>query len=74
MQRFNEHGSKAVAHMTEYMSRYLVEWSAEALALFEDFRDREMASEQDRWCFEHPTNPLGLEYVANRLGMWAKQL
>lgn len=71
---FNEHGSKSSAHTTEYMSRYLIEHSAEAMALFEEFKERDMTDESQGWRFEHPTNPLGLEEVGRLLGTWARRL
>lgn len=71
---FNEHGSKSSAHTTQYMSRYLVEYSAKAMALFEEFKSRDMTEDSHRHWFEHPTNPLGVEEVGRLLGIWAKQL
>jgi hypothetical protein len=71
---FHEHSQRSSSHSTEFMNRYSVEFSTEALALFAEFRRRDLAAEEDRMWFEHPTNPLGVEKVAQSLGLWAKQL
>jgi hypothetical protein len=55
------------------MARYLINHSAEALSLFEEFREREIATESDRLRFA-PMSPHWLHDPAQLLGVWAKRL
>ena len=71
---FNEQTQASVDHSLELMNRYAIEYSAEALYLCEEFIKRGLAQPGDRSRFEHPTNPLGVEEVARKLGLWGKQL
>ena len=65
---------KSSDHSNELMIQYGQSYASEALALCEQFEQRGVADAQERFRFEHPTNPLGVEHVALCLGAWARKL
>jgi len=71
---FNEHGSKSAAHMDQLMTRYQVDFSVEALWLYDEFARRGRGGDAQRHTFEHPVNTFCLEEIAQHLGVWARQL
>jgi hypothetical protein len=71
---WHEFTQGGVDHFGEQMNRFAVEYSIEALALFDEFRTRGLAKDDERHVFEHPTNTFGIREIAQKLGVWAKQL
>ena len=71
---WDELARRSTRHSIERLNRYNADCAAEALALHDEFRRLGITDGKDRWRFEHPTNPLGLERVARDLGLWAKKL
>ena len=55
------------------MSRYL-NHQGEALSLFDAAEKKGWVDRPERWRFEHPTNPLGVEHIAQLLATWGAHL
>lgn len=55
-------------YATETMVRYAQKYEAESLALFDAAARRGWVDPEERWRFECPTNPTGIQLVAQRLG------
>ena len=68
-QRWIEESISSQAFFTETMSRYGQRYTARALAIFDTATETGLADPKDRWRFEHPTNPLGIEHIAQQLGV-----
>jgi hypothetical protein len=68
-QRWIEYTTSSQAFSTETMSRYGQRYAAHALAIFDAAAEAGLADLADRWCFMYPTNPLGIEHVAQGLGV-----
>lgn len=58
------------AFFTETMSRYGQRYATRALAIFDTAAETGLADPKDRWSFEHPTNLIGIEHVAQQLGVF----
>lgn len=66
---FQEHGEKLMRYSTETMTRYNQRFAARSLALFDRAAEFGWVGEKERFRFEHPTNPLGIEEIARTLGV-----
>ncbi len=71
---FHEHNQRSSDHLRQLIARYEVEYSIEALALFDEFEKRGMADGEKRHRFEWPVNTFGVREVGQSLGVWARQL
>jgi hypothetical protein len=73
MHRQWEEGVNAgLAFSTETMNRYRTRFATRALALYEDALAAGLARQEDRPWFQHAVNPLGIEHVAQSVGMIAQ--
>jgi hypothetical protein len=58
----------------ETMNQYSVKFAARAQATAVELQDVGLGDESFRLMCEHPTNPLGIEAVGQRLGEYAERL
>jgi hypothetical protein len=76
--RKNEAFEKSIESRRKYhaetMNRYDVRFAAKALDTANRLMERDMLPSEERFWFEHPTSPLGIEHVAQGLGVAAEQL
>jgi hypothetical protein len=63
-QAFNQSTQGIIQYMTETMNQYNVQFMGPALALFDELLARGWVTNDARWRFEYPTNPLGIDEVA----------
>jgi|ERR1700682_789866 len=66
-QAFSQHNQTVIQYMFETMSQYKVQFMGPSLALFEELLARGWVTDAERWRFEYPTNPLGVDEVARTL-------
>jgi hypothetical protein len=67
-QRWIESTVSTMEFYTETMNRYGQRFEARALAIFDAAAKAGLADPRKRVEFEHPTNPLGIQRIAQRLG------
>jgi hypothetical protein len=67
--RFNEGVDDDYRFTAETMSRYGQRFAVRALTLFDDADEVGLAEMEDRRLFVNPVNPLGIEQIAQRVGV-----